>query len=158
MPLSPLEPHSESRRGAGNSSRNEGRGEEACRRYTDGILVVIHTMRRCETSPKRVRSGGHRGLGAVVKNREWLSTSYSTGTPAVTAASRGRAWARQLGISHTWLQKLVKRFTANPSEMQRLKAAGDPRSADLIRAKESSQEMRARGELRPYRNTRSNRF
>src|SRR5882724_8172027 len=65
----------------------------------------------------------------------------------------GRAWARALSISHTWLQKLVRQFTADPSEMWRLQAmAGDPRSAELMRAKESSQEMRARGELRPYRN------
>jgi hypothetical protein len=32
----------------------------------------------------------------------------------------GRDWARQLGISHTWLQKLVREFTANESEMRRL--------------------------------------
>jgi hypothetical protein len=72
----------------------------------------------------------------------------------------GRAWARELGISHTWLQKLVKRFTADPSEMRRLQSLGDPRSAEFLRAKEYSQEMRARGELRSYRNSeaRSNRF
>jgi hypothetical protein len=70
----------------------------------------------------------------------------------------GRAWARQLGISHTWLQKLVRKFIADPNEMRRIQSLGDPRSADFIRAKESSQEMRARGELRSYRNTRSNRF
>jgi hypothetical protein len=28
----------------------------------------------------------------------------------------GRSWARQLGISHTWLQKLVREFVANPTE------------------------------------------
>jgi hypothetical protein len=32
----------------------------------------------------------------------------------------GRDWARQLGISHTWLQKRVQRFQADPSEMRRL--------------------------------------
>jgi hypothetical protein len=26
----------------------------------------------------------------------------------------GRAWARKLGISHTWLQKLVRQFQAEP--------------------------------------------
>jgi hypothetical protein len=31
----------------------------------------------------------------------------------------GRAWAKQLGISHTWLQKLVWQFRADPSEMYR---------------------------------------
>jgi hypothetical protein len=32
----------------------------------------------------------------------------------------GRTWARQLGISHTWLQKLVRKFQADPNEMWRL--------------------------------------
>jgi hypothetical protein len=27
----------------------------------------------------------------------------------------GRAWAKQLGISHTWLQKLVRQFQADPN-------------------------------------------
>src|SRR6266851_9192444 len=76
--------------------------------------------------------------------RQWL-TCRDRSKPA------GRAWARELGISHTWLQKLVRKFTADPSEMQRLKAAGDPRSAELDRAKEYTREMRARGELRSFR-------
>ena len=41
----------------------------------------------------------------------------------------GRDWARQLGISHTWLQKLVRQFRESPNEMWRLLAAnGDPDS------------------------------
>src|SRR3982074_337854 len=31
----------------------------------------------------------------------------------------GRSWARQLGISHTWLQKLVREFREHPEETQR---------------------------------------
>jgi hypothetical protein len=62
----------------------------------------------------------------------------------------GREWARQLGISHTWLQKLVRKFTADSKEMRRLQAAnGDPRFAELTRAREYTQRMRERGELRP---------
>jgi hypothetical protein len=62
----------------------------------------------------------------------------------------GRAWARDLGISHTWLQKLVRKFTADPTEMWRLQAAnGDPRFAELSRARAFTQRMRERGELRP---------
>jgi hypothetical protein len=61
----------------------------------------------------------------------------------------GRAWARGLGISHTWLQKLVREFQADPSELWRLQAAkGDPRFSDLTRAREYSRQMRERGELR----------
>jgi hypothetical protein len=62
----------------------------------------------------------------------------------------GRAWARDLGISHTWLQKLVRQFTADPKEMWRLQAAnGDPQFAQLSRAREHTQRMRERGEVRP---------
>jgi hypothetical protein len=61
----------------------------------------------------------------------------------------GRAWARPLGISHTWLQKLVREFTADPSDMQRLQIVrGDPAFAQLSRARKDTHEMRERGELR----------
>ena len=64
----------------------------------------------------------------------------------------GRAWAKQLGISYTWLYKLVREFRKDPSEMWRIQAAeGDPRFADLVAAQECSSEMRHRGELRPLR-------
>jgi hypothetical protein len=61
----------------------------------------------------------------------------------------GRNWARQLGISHTWLQKLVRKCIADSSEMWRLQTTrGDPRFEDLGRAREYSRQMRERGELR----------
>jgi hypothetical protein len=64
----------------------------------------------------------------------------------------GRSWARQLGISHTWLQKLVREFSADPTEMFELqRRRGDPRVTELSRAQEDSREMRERGELRPLR-------
>jgi hypothetical protein len=64
----------------------------------------------------------------------------------------GRAWARQLGISHTWLQKLVRRFQADPSEMYReARRCGDPTYPQLTRAQEYSQQMKERGELRSSR-------
>jgi len=64
----------------------------------------------------------------------------------------GRSWARQLGVSHTWLQKLVREFQRNPDDMWRLQSAeGDPRLTDLGDAQECSREMRQRGELRPLR-------
>jgi hypothetical protein len=61
----------------------------------------------------------------------------------------GRDWARQLGISHTWLQKLVRQFQADPSQMWRLQRAnGEPQFSELSRAREYSQQMREGGELR----------
>jgi hypothetical protein len=64
----------------------------------------------------------------------------------------GRAWARDLRISHTWLQKLVRRFEADPSEMYReARRCGDPTFARLTRARESTRRMRELGELRGSR-------
>jgi len=59
----------------------------------------------------------------------------------------GRAWARALDVSHTWLQKLVRGFVTDPSEMRRL-ATSDPKAAELTRAQEETRQMRERGELR----------
>ena len=67
----------------------------------------------------------------------------------------GRDWARQLGISHTWLQKLVRQFEADPNEMWRMQMAyGDPTFAEFSQAKEVSKEMKRRGQLRPSYQTK----
>ena len=61
-----------------------------------------------------------------------------------------RAWAKMLGIDHAWLLKLVRGFRKDPTEMLQAQAnEGDPRLVDLERARERSQEMWCRGELRP---------
>lgn len=63
-----------------------------------------------------------------------------------------RDWARQLGISHVWLLKLVRKFTADPSKMQEEERLyGEPTLAQLSRARECTREMKLRGELRPTR-------
>jgi hypothetical protein len=62
----------------------------------------------------------------------------------------GRAWAKDLGISHTWLQKLVRRFQTDSSKMlQEARRCGDPTFAQLSRAQGYTRQMRNRGELRP---------
>jgi hypothetical protein len=62
----------------------------------------------------------------------------------------GRSWAKQLGVSHTWLQKLVREFQEYPDETQReMGRYGDPTLALLDRAREYTRRMRERGELRP---------
>jgi hypothetical protein len=54
-----------------------------------------------------------------------------------------------IGISHMWLQKLVREFKAGPSKMWRLqRAKGDPQFAGLGRANKYSRQIRERGELR----------
>lgn len=63
----------------------------------------------------------------------------------------GRKWARDLGISHVWLLKLVRKFKTDPAEVRRLQAYGDPTVEQLRSAKEYTQRMRNRGELRSPR-------
>ncbi len=63
----------------------------------------------------------------------------------------GRSWARQLGISHTWLQKLIREFKKDPSEMRRLQSYGDPKPEQLSRALEYTRQMKERGQLRSSR-------
>jgi hypothetical protein len=60
----------------------------------------------------------------------------------------GRAWARQLSISHTWLQKLIREFKTEPEEMRRLQSYGDPKPEQLARALEYTRQMKGRGQLR----------
>jgi hypothetical protein len=64
----------------------------------------------------------------------WWFTSRDRNKPS------GRDWARQLGISHTWLQKLVRGFEENPDKMRRLQVVyGDPSFEQLTRAREHTQ-------------------
>jgi len=57
----------------------------------------------------------------------------------------GRAWARDLGISHTWLQKLVREIQDDKGEVQReMGRYGDPTLMQLNRALEYTRRMRER--------------
>jgi hypothetical protein len=62
-----------------------------------------------------------------------------------------RAWAKQLGVTHVWLLKLVRKFETDPAEVHRLQAYGDPTLEQLRRAKQYTEAMRDRGELRSTR-------
>jgi hypothetical protein len=70
----------------------------------------------------------------------------------------GRAWARDLGVSHTWLQELVREFREDPTEVRQLQAYGDPKVGDLSRARENTRQMRERGELRLSRREKWSKF
>jgi hypothetical protein len=71
----------------------------------------------------------------------------------------GRAWARDLGISHTWLQKLVREFATDSTNMWQLQARkGDPQIEELTRARAYSSEMERRGELRSSRGAKWPKF
>jgi hypothetical protein len=81
----------------------------------------------------------------------WL-TCLDSGRPSA------RSWAQQLGISHVWLLKVVRGLKEDPSEVRRLQAYGDPKFAELLHARECTQEMKERGELRSSRRENSAKF
>jgi len=69
-------------------------------------------------------------------------------------ATAGKPWAklrvaRFLGVSHTWVNKLVKRFEADPDRMRRRMAAFAPATLEkLERAREETRRQREFGWLR----------
>lgn len=73
----------------------------------------------------------------------WWYTCRDKGRPSA------RSWARQLGISHVWLLKVVQELKGDPEKVRRLQAYGEPTLAQLTRAQDSTQKMKERGELRP---------
>jgi len=72
----------------------------------------------------------------------WWWTNRDRNKPA------GRKWARDFGIDHAWLLKLVRKFEEDPEEVRRLQGYGDPSAAQLEQAREYTRRMRERGELR----------
>ena len=60
-----------------------------------------------------------------------------------------RQIARRLGVSHTYIQKLVREFAADTrNAVQQQRAYGPATFADLERAREETARLRARGWLR----------
>jgi hypothetical protein len=94
---------------------------------------------------KRQRQVARRGVesGPQPSRRAQSVTGYAN-----------RPWARYrvarfLGVSHTWVNKLVKRFEADPDRMRRKMAAFAPVSIEkLERAREETRRQRERGWLR----------
>ena len=61
----------------------------------------------------------------------------------------GRAVARWLGVSHTYVQKLVRKFGVNPDRMRRIQAAFGPATFDkLERARAFKKQHEVKGYLR----------
>ena len=62
-----------------------------------------------------------------------------------------RSWARALGVHHSWIGILVRKFQADPAACR---MQPDPSFAALELARERTEEMRRRGEIRPLRRRR----
>ena len=71
----------------------------------------------------------------------------------------GRAVARWLGVTHTYIQKLAREFATNPSQIERDAYRHFPATFEqLRRAKEETQKEKERGELRRPRRWRKAEF
>ncbi len=139
--LSPLKSHNGKSTKCGNSAKPRGRGERMPRH--ESSMRNLEKARAKWRSPRPLRSNDE---SRMIQRFVFLWLTCRGTRPS------GRAWARSLGISHTWVQKLVRKFQTDPSEMYReQRRSGDPNFARLSRAREQTQRMREQGELRPSR-------
>jgi len=80
--------------------------------------------------------------------------SVQLGSPRIVARVEERRWsrvrvARLLGVSHTWVNKLVKKFEADPEGMRRKMREFAPANLEeLERAREDTRREREMGRLR----------
>jgi len=88
---------------------------------------------------------------------QWLEVSgwkNQQQIPRHCAPRNDKSWSKQrvarlLGVSHTWVNKLVKRFEADPDRMRRRMAAFAPATLEkLERAREETRRQREFGWLR----------
>jgi hypothetical protein len=138
--LSPLEPNRGERSKTGNSAKAGG---EPMPSYESSMRNLAKANARWRP-PRPWRSSQE---SQMIRRYvfQWL-TCRDCRSPS------GRSWARQLGVSHTWLQKLVRQFRTDPSEMYReARRCGEPAYAQLTRAREYTRRMREQGELRGSR-------
>ena len=141
--LSPLETTRRRRRKAGNSAKAE---EGARMPSYEASMRNLAKAKAVGRPPRPWRSSDESRL---IPRFVFLWVTCQGTKPS------GRAWARDLGISHTWLQRLVRRFQTDPSEMFReQRCCGDPSFVQLSRSRQHTQQMRDRGELRPLNRVR----
>jgi hypothetical protein len=139
--LSPLKSHRGKSRKCGNSAK-PGRRDGSMPAY-ESSMRNLEKARAVGRLPRPWRSSDE---ARMIRRYAFFWHTSRGNKPS------GRDWARQLGISHTWLQKLVRKFQTDPSEMYReQRRSGDPNFARLSRAREQTQRMREKGELRPSR-------
>ena len=123
-------------------------------------LVNIKKARAArKREPLRWRSGLVSRIIEQLVWQWWVETSGEWRVASVRknqgqTREAGRPWAKQrvarfLEVSHTWVNKLVKRFEADPDRMRRQMAACAPASFEkLERAREETRRQRKFGWLR----------
>ena len=112
-----------------------------------------------EKRQRQVPKGSGEWLGVSGQRQDRGKAASSSGYAGVREADRrtpyrDRPWAkyrvaRFLGVSHTWVNKLVRRFEADPERMRRKMRAFAPATFEkLERAREETRRERERGWLR----------
>ena len=107
--------------------------------------------RKNEKGKAASSSGGDR---TGIREADRRSPKGQVGTPQIIARVQNKPWsavrvARLLGVSHTWVNKLVKKFEADPEGMRRKMRAFAPANLEkLERAREETQRQRELGRLR----------
>jgi|SRR5271166_845386 len=92
--------------------------------------------------PRRFRSARE---SWVIQRLVWQWHSYSG------PKWSGRALGRRLGVSHAYVQKLVREFTEDPGKIERRVQSSVTTFDELSRAQEETQQQQERGYLREPR-------
>ena len=119
-------------------------------------LVNIKKARAArKREPLRWRSGLESRIIEQLVWQWWVESRVEArGVRESGHAPAGRPWAKQrvarfLEVSHTWVNKLVKRFERDPDRMRRRMAAWAPASFEkLERAREETRRQRKFGWIR----------
>jgi len=118
-----------------------------------GTRGVVRRGRRFRAKASPVKAGVSY-IGKIYSEADRRATEAKLG-------AAGRPWAklrvaRLLGVSHTWVNKLAKRFEADPDRMRRRMAGLAPASLEkLERARQETRRQRELGWLRgPIRTRR----
>jgi hypothetical protein len=143
--------------------------EAASARESGGERMIAITPQRRPFVPRSgrfIRQGGRMMRGpwiAMVASEKAGASKVAGGTarktPGPWAALR---LARVLGVSHTWVNKLVKRFEADPERARKRNGAFAPATLETLKqAREETRWQREHGRLRglmPRRKTKDKVF
>jgi hypothetical protein len=120
-------------------------------------LARLANMAKARAARKREPLRWRSGLESRIIEQlvwQWWLEARPAFAQSATARQAGKTWAKQrvarlLGVSHTWVNKLVKRFEADPDRMRRRMAAFAPATLEkLERAREETRRQRELGWLR----------
>lgn len=132
-----------------------GPGHKSERARQSRLVNMAKARAARKREPLRWRSGLESRIIEQLVWQWWVESRVETREVAAYAkGSAGRPWAKQrvarlLDVSHTWVNKLVKRFEAEPDRMRRRMAACAPASFEkLERAREETRRQRKFGWLR----------